>query len=144
MATRSRRPAQRRTTCPCGGLSLDTCCGPVLADPGSAESPESLMRSRYTAYATANLDHLVATWHPDHRPAQIPLPPGIRWQGLTVLDATPPKEGPNGTTGWVTFEARCRDGQRRLVLRERSRFDLIEGRWLYVDGIALTPGGTGA
>ena len=47
--------------CPCGsGASLAACCGPVIAG-GPARTAEALMRSRYTAYALRDLDHIERT-----------------------------------------------------------------------------------
>ena len=45
-------------TCPCGkGESLETCCGPFISGAALPDSAEALMRSRYTAYATGNIDY---------------------------------------------------------------------------------------
>ena len=52
------------STCPCGGPSLATCCGPYLAGEAIAPTAEALMRSRYTAYTQRNEPYLRATWHP--------------------------------------------------------------------------------
>src|ERR1051326_4302869 len=58
----------RPMTCPCGlGESLETCCGPYLAHTAKPPTAEALMRSRYTAYATGNVDYIVETHDPDRR-----------------------------------------------------------------------------
>ena len=47
--------------CPCGsGSAFDDCCGPYL---GGAPAPTAvaLMRSRYTAFALGDEDHLFRT-----------------------------------------------------------------------------------
>src|SRR3546814_13150635 len=47
--------------CPCGsGASLAVFCGPVIAG-NPAPTAEALMRSRYTAYALRDLDHIERT-----------------------------------------------------------------------------------
>jgi SEC-C motif-containing protein len=52
----------------------------------------------------------------------------MRWTGLEVLDTT----GGSAfhTTGTVTFRASYRGGSRH----ERSRFERVDGAWVYVDG----------
>ena len=51
------------------------CCGRYHAGPLhlQAPDPEALMRSRYSAFVLDLRDYLMATWHPDHRPASIDL-----------------------------------------------------------------------
>ena len=89
------------------------------------------MRSRYSAFVLCRHDYLLATWHPTTRPATIePDPPGFRWLGLEVksyrlLDADHAE---------VEFVARHKLGGRAHRLHERSRFERVDGVWLYVDG----------
>jgi SEC-C motif-containing protein len=116
-------PLQR--PCPCGtGRAYDACCGPLLANTQLASSPEQLMRSRYTAHATGDGDHLFRTWHPRTRPDDIALDPATRWTGLRIVAA-------EGDT--VEFVATS-EGE---VMHERSRFEQRAGRWVYVDGDQL-------
>ena len=132
MAKRRRTPAVRRSGCPCGGPTFDECCGPVLADPRSAASPEALMRSRYTAHTRHDVDHLAATWHPDHRPSAIAHDPDVRWRGLEIVDAPPAAE--NDQDGIVEFIASFSRNGDPHSLHERSRFLRVDGAWLYTDG----------
>lgn len=87
------------------------------------------MRSRYTAFVQGRADYLLATWHPSTRPATLePPPPGLRWLGLEVraerlLDAT---------HGTVEFVARSKLAGRADRLHERSLFEQVDGRWLYL------------
>lgn len=133
--------------CPCGsGARLADCCGRYLDPAGAlhaaAPSPEALMRSRYVAYVLGRSDYLLATWHPDTRPAALdPDPPGWRWLGLEVrrsgVDADDPKRGT------VEFVARGKLAGRARRLHEVSRFERgADGRWRYVDG--RFPGDTDA
>jgi len=118
--------------CPCGsGLPYDGCCGPLL-EGAPAATAEALMRSRYTAYAVGDVDHLVRSWHPRTRPAGIDLDPDVRWSGLEVLDTA--DGGPEDDTGVVEFRARWQARGGGGVLHERSRFARRGGRWTYVDG----------
>lgn len=92
------------------------------------------MRSRYTAFARGDVDHLLRTWHPTTRPATLTLDPAIRWTQLEVLE----RVGGSlfDTDGVVEFRAHHREGRRRGVLHERSRFVREDGRWFYRDGVA--------
>lgn len=124
--------------CPCGrGAPFAACCG---RHTGAAAVPapdaESLMRSRYSAFVRGDVDHLMATWHPDTRPTTLDLEPGVKWLGLDVrahrLVAPDRAE--------VEFVARSRVGGRGQRLHERSRFQRVDGHWLYVDGDLFTKG----
>lgn len=93
------------------------------------------MRSRYSAYARREVDHLVRTWHPRTRPAEVDTDPGLVWQGLEVLDTS--AGGPEDTEGEVEFRAHYRVHGQRGVMHERSRFTRRAGRWVYLDGSDL-------
>jgi SEC-C motif-containing protein len=55
-------------TCPCGkGDSLEACCGPYLSHAARPDTAEALMRSRYTAYATGDVDYVIDSHDPDRR-----------------------------------------------------------------------------
>ena len=86
------------------------------------------MRSRYCAFVKLNEPYLLRTWHPSTRPAELKLAPGMRWTGLEILATT--DGSAFHTTGTVTFRASFRGGS----LHERSRFERVEGAWVYVDG----------
>ena len=89
------------------------------------------MRSRYCAFVKLNEPYLLRTWHPSTRPAELKLDPGMRWTGLEILATT--DGSAFHTTGTVTFRASFRGGS----LHERSRFERVDGAWVYVDGDIL-------
>jgi SEC-C motif-containing protein len=119
--------------CPCGsGRPFDDCCGPLLRGERAVPHAEALMRSRYTAFALGDTAWLLATWHPDTRPATLDLneEPRTKWINLQVkacrvLDADHAE---------VDFVARCRIGGRAHRLQESSRFVREQGQWYYLDG----------
>lgn len=86
------------------------------------------MRSRYSAFVRLERDYLLHTWHPRTRPGSLELDPGMRWTGLEILDTT--DGSAFHSTGTVTFRASFKGGS----LRERSRFERVDGAWVYVDG----------
>lgn len=92
------------------------------------------MRSRYSAFALADADYLLITWHPQTRPADLDLNDDTTWTGL-VVEATEAGKAWDDT-GTVTFAASWRDADgAEGTLREHSRFVLVDGRWFYVDGV---------
>ena len=118
--------------CPCGRpLSYAGCCGRLHAGAVAADA-ESLMRSRYSAYAKGREDYLLATWHASTRPATLDLASGPqpKWLGLEVKASAE-----SGDEASVEFVALCRIGGRARHMRERSRFRREEGRWYYLDGL---------
>jgi len=124
------------TACPCGGLPAgtpyDACCGPLLRGARQAVTAEELMRSRYTAFAVGDGDHLFRTWHPRTRPDDVSPSAGTTWTGLVVHEAV---GGEGDDEGEVAFTARWRAGDgSEGALHERSRFARRAGRWVYVDG----------
>ncbi|TSD46236.1 hypothetical protein FFI94_008705 [Rhodococcus sp. KBS0724] len=128
----SRRPITAQL-CPCGtGNTVDECCGKYLDAVATAPTAETLMRSRYTAFALMNADYLQQTWHPDHRPAVLELDPQQRWTRLEILATE--RGSLFDSDGTVEFRAHYVYGSERGNLHERSRFARIDGHWLYVDG----------
>ena len=127
-----RSPLNALAPCPCGsGAAYGVCCGP-LHDGQPARTAEALMRSRYTAYAVGDLDHVFRTWHPRTRPNEIDPTPGLTWVGLDVLRTV--AGGPDDETGVVEFRARSHSADGEHVMHECSRFTRRAGRWVYLDG----------
>jgi SEC-C motif-containing protein len=125
-------PARR---CPCGtGLPLAECCGRLHEGAAAAATAEQLMRSRYSAFALADVGYLLATWHPRTRPATLELDPDVRWTGLDVLATT--GGSPLEREGTVEFRAHHAVAGRTGAQHERSRFVREHGRWLYLDGVS--------
>jgi SEC-C motif domain protein len=118
-------------TCPCGtGRSYEACCGRFHLGQ-LPQTAEELMRSRYSAYVHDLRDYLLATWHPRTRPTHLnPPEPGLRWLGLDVKS----HQQQDATHATVSFVARSKLGGRAHRLVETSRFERLDGAWLYVDG----------
>ena len=118
--------------CPCGsGRTLAACCG-RFHDGEPAPDAERLMHARYSAYVLGREDYLLATWHPATRPTTLELDTVQRpqWLGLTVKAHTPQDK----THSTVEFVAGYKLNGRAFRLHETSRFERVDGRWLYVDG----------
>ncbi|MFF3847588.1 YchJ family protein [Streptomyces sp. NPDC002328] len=115
--------------CPCGSAEgYGACCGRYHCGGAAAPTAEVLMRSRYSAFVKGDAAYLLRTWHPRTRPGRLDLDPGTRWTGLEIL-ATADGSAFH-STGVVEFRATYRGG----ALHERSRFERVDGAWVYVDG----------
>jgi SEC-C motif-containing protein len=98
----------------------------------TAPTAEALMRSRYSAFATGDAEYLLHSWHPDTRPRELTLDPAQHWERLEILSTT--GGGLLHKEGTVEFRAHYRHSSHTGVLRERSRFTRVDGRWVYLDG----------
>ena len=121
--------------CPCRKksetASYEACCKPYHDGLRAAPTPETLMRSRYSAYALEKADYILATWHSSTRPARIDFTPGLeQWLQLKVIASHD-----TGDEGHVEFMARSRIGGRTHEMHETSRFVRQADRWLYVSGV---------
>lgn len=119
-----------RASCPCGlPATYDACCGRFHRGASHAETPEQLMRSRYSAYAVEDASYVWRTWHPKTRPDDVNLDEAMTWVGLEIHGS-----GESDPDNWVEFTASYVTPTGLGQLHERSRFDRRAGRWLYVDG----------
>ncbi|MGY1810301.1 YchJ family protein [Blastococcus sp. SYSU D00669] len=122
--------------CPCGsGLPYAECCGRLHDGTATAATAEQLMRSRYSAFAVGDAGYLLETWHPRTRPRTLDLDADVRWTGLEVLATS------GGSLleaeGVVEFRASYVVDRVPGAQHERSRFLREDGRWRYLDGVAL-------
>lgn len=143
--------ARSPTRCPCDtGLPYASCCGPYHQGRSEAPDAVALMRSRYAAFATRQVEYLARTLHPEHPDASAPRQVLVaslrascdsnRYMGLRVLDHRPPDE--QGVAR-VLFHARVFSGGRDQSFVERSRF-LHDGvGWRYRDGELSPAAGIG-
>lgn len=109
----ARAPTTEKKTCPCGSRKVfSQCCQPFHEGKALPPTAEALMRSRYSAYATKNVDYIVDTTHTGLN--ELYLKDGgvslrkdaaataekIRWEKLTVQEA----EDVSETEAFVTFQ----------------------------------------
>ncbi len=124
--------------CYCGFEKIySDCCGRFHNGNEVPVTAELVMRSRYSAYALALEDYLLATWHASTRPLSLDFADAnkTRWLGLeikrhTLIDTK---------RAQVEFVARYKIGGLPAVrLHEVSDFIFEEGRWFYVAGVYPT------
>ncbi len=140
--------------CPCGYIVNDKvalyseCCEPFISGLSKPIHCEQLMRSRYTAYSLANVDYLIATWHPSKQPSLnrqdlLQSASNTEWMRLQVVNSHQ-----QGERGIVEFNAWFKDidgeGLNHPIncLHETSRFEKMGDQWFYVDGDVESSGET--
>ncbi len=131
--------------CPCrtldqqNKLSYEACCAPYVTGKKKAPTAESLMRSRYSAYAVKNIDYIDQT--------QVTLPgesfdkeealkwaDSSEWMGLEIKSTK--KGEATDNTGIVEFIAHYKDKASGTELRhhETSLFQREGGDWRFKEG----------
>jgi SEC-C motif-containing protein len=115
--------------CPCKSKRLfQQCCYPFLEGTQHPETPEKLMRSRYTAYATGNIDYIESTMkeealHGFSKEEALSWTKEIQFTDLEILST--------GNSS-VEFKAYYQHNGEQQVIHEDSLFRRVDGRWFYV------------
>jgi SEC-C motif domain protein len=124
--------------CHCGSERLfGECCEPFLNGTAKAPTAESLMRARYSAYVTANIDFIEQTIHSSvradfNRESALKWSEESQWQGLEILNTVDGKEG--DAAGSVEFIATYSQKGETVTHHELSTFRKEAGDWYFVDG----------
>ena len=126
--------------CPCGsGKKYSECCEPIIKGTAKAQTPEALMRARYTAYVKQEIDFIINSCEKGEKIAEIDRKAtedwsrNSTWHGLKILHTE--KGGPDDTEGIVEFECTYTQKGIRDVHHEISGFRKIDGEWLYSEGV---------
>jgi SEC-C motif-containing protein len=134
-----------KSPCYCGSsLSFEQCCQPYLNKESGAGSPETLMRSRYTAFVLKNMDYLIETQDPQTR-QDFDIKLNREWaesvvfQKLEIL-----RSEESGTKGLVEFKATFEDlkTKQTTVHHEISKFRKQAGVWYFREGKVIPPPAT--
>ena len=118
--------------CPCcSGKNYENCCEPYHLGKKLPQTPEQLMRSRYTAFALVLTNYLVETTHSstqkDNDFSDIEdWAKSNKWLKLEIVFAKDNK---------VRFRAFYQDKNNEIYEHdELSTFTQENGKWFYVDG----------
>ncbi|MCK5311747.1 MAG: YchJ family protein [Desulfobacteraceae bacterium] len=119
----------------------EKCCRPFLSGASLPDTPEQLMRSRFSAFCTEDIKYLISTHHPSMRQpneadALSTTIKQTKWLGLKILKAK--KSKTDETEAYVEFAAFYHDGKIGQ-LHENSRFIKDNNKWYYLDGKILKP-----
>lgn len=106
------------------------CCQPFHLKNAFPQTPEQLMRSRYSAYVLNLIDYLWETTHPSkrylYRKADIESwARENHWTGLEIVAAK---------RDVVEFKAFYQQGLKQFIHHERSVFKKETGKWYYFSG----------
>jgi len=123
--------------CPCGSNNkYSECCEPIHLKKVEAQTPEQLMRSRYSAYALNKADYIYQTYAKSSQKEQSieeikAWAEETNWLNLNVKSSS---EYKNTTHPTVTFEAIYKNNNIFYKMKETSRFIKEIKVWRYIDG----------
>lgn len=113
------------------GLLFEKCCGLYLNENQKAPSALALMRSRYSAYATHNVDYLMETTYVSERkyyskPEILKWAVANKWHKLEIMSFT---------ENTVEFKAYFLSSDNKPQIHyEFSNFKFENDAWYYLDG----------
>jgi SEC-C motif-containing protein len=105
----------------------------------AAATAEELMRSRFTAHAIGDFQHVHRTYLGTARKPFVEESaggPAPAWTRL-VIHAHEPGARPD--QAFVDFSAYYREGDGEQALHEKSEFQRIDGEWFYARSVRLGP-----
>ncbi len=123
--------------CPCCSNKMYTsCCEPYITTQKFPNTPEKLMRSRYTAFTIANIKYIKKTMKYQaldnfNETETKNWAMRVVWQNLKVIDSR--MENPN--VGYVEFIASFIDNGKLQKIHELSKFIKENNIWYYVSGV---------
>lgn len=129
------------TLCPCNSnKNFNVCCQPIIELKNIADSPEQLMRSRYSAYSIKNSEYIYNSYAKSSREKQTledirKWASQCKWLRLEIL-TTSAIEDPicNDNLPTVEFSAYYLFEKKLCQLTEKSRFIKENNHWFYLDG----------
>ena len=125
-------------TCPCNsGKTYGECCEPIIKGAVKAETPEALMRARYSAYVSGEVlflrDSSTAEVQEEFNEKASRLwSKAAEWHGLEILSTE--GGGPGDDKGVVEFRALYTANGEFCNHHEVSRFVRLDGEWKFADG----------
>ncbi|WP_131779537.1 YchJ family protein [Legionella bozemanae] len=125
------------SSCPCGSQNTyELCCGLYIDNKQLPETPEQLMRSRYTAYSMGKMDYIKNTMKGKALTGFNEIEAeqwakSVTWIDLEVMHQS--MSGPD--KGFVEFTARFSEHDQIKFIHELSEFHKENGRWFYIDGV---------
>jgi SEC-C motif-containing protein len=121
--------------CPChSGEIFQNCCQPLLKGAKPANTPEQMMRSRYTAYTLIDISYIERTMQGKalrsfNAKEARQWAQSVIWLNLQVIRTTQTDD-----RGTVEFIAQYSVAGTLQQMHELSQFKKIKGFWYYTDG----------
>jgi len=125
--------------CPCGSNRLyEECCEPIISAKKEAVTCEELMRSRYSAFTSANVEYLMRSHHTKTRQLKESnrikkWAESVQWMGLVILGTEAGQAA--DVTGYVEFRALYFEAGKLRQIHEKSLFKRENLKWVYVSGV---------
>ena len=131
--------SDQKRPCPCkSGDIYEDCCKP-FHEGKLPDTALQLMRSRYSAYALCLPAYIIHTTHPDNPQFCHDIAAwskqisefcmSTEFKNLEILHSQ--EKAPFGT---VTFVAHLTQNRKDASFTEKSRFENVKGKWLYLSG----------
>jgi len=137
--------------CPCGsGSSFNQCCCLLINNEKKSQSPEQLMRSRYSAYATKAADYIyktyaesskvqqsisdISAWAKETKWLRLVIHSASDYAVCNVDDKVEGSESILNNLPTVCFSAYYQHQGEYFLMKETSRFVLEDSQWRYLDG----------
>ena len=131
------RKQNLKAICPCQSQNiLANCCGPYLEYRELPQTPELLMRSRYTAFFLKNFDYIKKTMRGKalenfSLKEALNQSKNSQWISLEIIKSSIEE---NKNAGTVEFKAQYKSYGKIYSMHENSLFEYYEGKWYYVSG----------
>ena len=125
--------------CPCGSTRpYNECCGLIINAEKNADTCVELMRSRYTAFTTADADYLMRSHARETRLLKDlrgikKWAESVQWMGLIILNTL--HGDVSDQIGYVEFRALYMEKGKVQQIHENSLFKRENGKWVYVSGV---------
>ena len=129
---------ENETSCPCkSGKKYGECCGPVISGDIKAETAEQVMRARYSAYVTGEIQYLKTSATKEvqadfDESASKAWSAAAEWHGLEIIKTE--GGGAKDKTGVVEFRALYTANGEFCNHHEVSNFVKERGAWKFADG----------
>jgi SEC-C motif-containing protein len=125
--------------CPCGSSSnFADCCRQIINGEREPLTAEELMRARYSAFVTGEIDFIVASTHSRTR-REIDIPSITQWSqtsnwlGLQIIE----QKIIDDNKTYLSFQANFSQAGKDQIHREKSLFERENGKWRFVSGEEL-------
>ena len=122
----------------CSSKKFSLCCEPYLTGELLPDTPEKLMRSRYTAFSLVNIDYIQKTMQGKaivnfNKNDVLLWAQNVTFIKLEIINTS--MDGPN--KGYVEFIATFIENARLSCIHENSEFIKENGAWYYCAGKQL-------
>lgn len=128
----------------CSSKPFQACCEPFIKGDKTPVTAEQLMRSRFSAYATAQYAYILDTYTKEKQQGLsvddlAQSAQGAKWFALQVHDAQSEESAESNTSATlhsdtVEFTAFYFEDKKMYQLHETSNFRVENGAWRYHDG----------